>query len=292
MIQSYLMQKETDQKNVELQLKSEHTMKVLQMYNQENEKSRKIIELSHDILHEAYLVMSGNMLITDSMREKFNQLYKIHDQRGVKFTESDEVFEIADQPIQIDYLFDTDHMMARDDDETGVHSNKRTRDQYGDDTDMIPTKKRVVRSIFDGQNLDKTHTLNLDDGSMNATFAIKPKVNTKCAAPDRALKESNPNVHKGFMVPKPITKSITKVKSTMGVQREKENKRTPQKIRRSPRAIDTLSRSEYLKSNKYCSFIFRQNPNKKKSFSSIFRCHPTENQFHPIKRHFGEARKR
>lgn len=256
MIQSYLIQKETDQKNVELQLKAEHTLKVLQMYNQENEKSRKIIELSHDILHEAYLVMSGNMLITDSMREKFNQLYKIHDQRGVKFTESDEVFEIAEHPIQIDYLFETDHMMARDDDEQGVSSNKRTRDQYGDDTDMIPTKKRVVRSIFDGQNLDKTHTLhelNSDDGNINETFAIKPKVNTgltKCVAPIRALKESNPNVHKTFIVPKPITKSITKVKSTMGVQREKENKRTPLKIRRSPRAIDTLSRSEYYKSNK------------------------------------------
>lgn len=249
MIQSYLIQKETEQKNIELQLKAEHTMKVLQMYNQENEKSRKIIELSHDILHEAYLVMSGNMLITDSMREKFNQLYKIYDQRGVKFTESDEVFEIADHPIQIDYLFDTDHMMAKDnDDETGLNSNKRTRDQYGDDSDMIPTKKRVVRSIFDGQNLDTTHTiheLKSDDGNMNATFAIKPKINTgltvKCTAPVRALKESNPNVHKGFIVPKPITK----VKTTMAVQREKENKRTPLKIRRSPRAIDTLSRSEY-----------------------------------------------
>lgn len=257
------MYKDSEQKNAEMQLKSEHTMKVLQIYNQENEKSRKIIELSHEILQEAYFVLNGNMLITDAMREKFNHLYKIQDQRGVKFTESDEIFEISEHPNQTDFLFDNDHLiMARDDndDVTGVYSNKRTRDQCGgDDVEMIPTKKRVVRSIFDSQNLDATQVLDthlngidLDDGNMNATFAIKPKTNTGSirSGPVRALKESNPNVHKVFIAPKPMTKSINKIKSTLlAPQREKENKRTPLQIRRSPRGglSDPLNKSEYYK---------------------------------------------
>lgn len=251
------MHKDSEQNAAEMKLKSTHTLKVLQIYNQENEKSKKIIELSQSILQEAYFVLNGNMLITDAMREKFNQLYKIQDQRGVKFTESDEIFEISEQPNQQDFLFDADHMMmAKDDDETGMYPNKRARDQCGDDTDMIPTKKRVVRAIFDSQNLDTTQVLgtnddlNLDDGNMNATFAIKPKTNSvsiKGGAAVRALKENNPNVHKAFVAPKPITKPITKVKSTLiTTQREKENKRTPLKIRRSPRSTstDSVNRSE------------------------------------------------
>ncbi|XP_055321638.1 kinesin-like protein KIF18A isoform X2 [Sitodiplosis mosellana] len=227
-LETYLDHKEGEQKNVDMQLKSEHTMKVLQFYNQEAEKSRKIIELSHEILQEAYCVLNGNMLITEEMRERFNHLYKIHDQRGVKFTESDEIFEISEQRNQNDFLFDTDPlMMAKDDDDTVVYTNKRTRDQCGDDNDEIPTKKRVVRSIFDGQNLDATQVLgthddlNLDNGGAQV----------------RALKESNPNVRKAFVVPKPMTKTVAKVKSTMITpHREKENKRTPLKIRRSPRS--------------------------------------------------------
>lgn len=252
-LDTYLSQKESEQKNAEMQFKFEHTMKVLQIYSQEAEKSRKIIELSHEILQEAYCVLNGNMLITDEMRDRFNHLYKIHDQRGVKFT------EIPEQPIQTDFLFDTDHLMiARDDDETAIYSNKRTRDQYGDEhIDEIPTKKRVVRSIFDGQNLDATQVLginddlNLDDGNMDATFAIKPKINSVSArgvVQVRALKESNSNVRKAFVVPKSIVKPITKVKSTLITpHREKENKRMPLKVRRSPRSIaaDSLNRGGY-----------------------------------------------
>lgn len=235
-------------------LKTEHTMKVLQIYNQENEKSRKIIELSQEILQEAYFVLNGNMLIPETMRDKFSQLYKIHDQRGVKFTESDEIFEISEHANQTDFLFDDQFMAKYEPSDSMALSNKRMREN-GDD-DAVPTKKRVVRSIFDGQNLDSTHVLethddlNLDDGNMNATFAIKPKPNkitVKGVAPIRVLKENNPNVHKGFVAPKPLTKPMTKVKSTLiAPPREKENKRTPLKIRRSPRSVltDPLNRSE------------------------------------------------
>lgn len=239
-----------------MMLKSEHTMKVLQIYNQENEKSRKIIELSNEILQEAYFVLNGNMLITETMREKFNQLYKTHDQRGVKFTESDEIFEIAEQSHQTDFLFDADHLMVKDEitSDNTLNTNKRFRDN-GDDLDVVPTKKRVVRSIFDAQNLDSTqvlethHDLIPDDGNMNATFAIKPTINQfpvkGQTSSSRALKESNPNVHKGFAVPKPIAKPMTKVKSTL-IAQQKENKRTPLKIRRSPRGglADPLNRSK------------------------------------------------
>lgn len=260
MLQYYLQHKATEQKNNETNLKSVHTMKVLQIYNQENEKSRKIIELSNEILQETYFVLNGNMLITDAMREKFNQLYKVHDQRGVKFTESDEVFEISENLYQTDFPFDTDHLMVKDEfglEDGLIGATKRQRDT-GDDTDVVPTKKRVVRSIFDGQNLDATQVLathddpNNDDSNMNATFAIKPTLN-KCpikgTTPSRALKESNPNVHKGFAVPKQITKPVvTKFKSTL-IAPQKENKRTPthSKIRRSPRGglADPLNRSEY-----------------------------------------------
>lgn len=222
-------------------LKSDHTVKVLQFYNQENEKSRKIIELSNEILQESYFVLNGNMLITEEMRDKFSELYQIHDH----------------QNNQADYLFDADHLMARD--ETTVNSNKRQREN-GDDSNAIPMKKRVVRSIFDSQIADVTQVLDThptDDDNMNSTFAIKPAVskvaNKVHATTSRALKENNPNVHKAFVVPKAVTKTatkpITKVKSTL-IQRDIENRRTPLKsIRRSPRStyVDPLNRSEYKK---------------------------------------------
>lgn len=262
-----------EQKNSESMLKSTHTMKVLQFYSQENEKSRKIIEMSNEILQESYFVLNGNMLLTEEMRDKFGQLYKIHDQRGVKFTESDEIFEISENHNQADFLFDADHLMIKADDLTSGGSGtsrssgafKRSHAGDGDEFDVCPTKKRVVRSIFDGQNLDMTHVLAAahhtndlnaadDENNMNATFAIKPTIvnssngsnkvaATKVLAPSaRVLKENNPNVHKGFAVPKVGTKPMTKVKSTLingGLQRgEKENKRTPSKsIRRSPRSV-------------------------------------------------------
>lgn len=270
------MQKDMEQKNSESMLKSTHTMKVLQFYNQENEKSRKIIELSNEILQESYFVLNGNMLLTETMREKFGQLYKIHDQRGVKFTESDEIFEIFENHNQADYLFDFDHLMVKvEDPSNGGNSSNRNSGAFkrsrefggvnGDEFDVCPMKKRVVRSIFNGQNLDTKHVLAShaaelnptdNDNNMNTTFAIKPVTtsvnssgNNKVAL-HRALKESNSNIHKGFTAPKPITKPMAKVKSTLlhsGKQRsEKENKRTPSKsIRRSPRSVsaDPFNRS-------------------------------------------------
>lgn len=254
-------------------------MKVLQFYSQENEKSRKIIEMSNEILQDSYFVLNGNILLTEAMRDKFGQLYKIHDQRGVKFTESDEIFEISENHDQADFLFDADHFMVKADDSTSGGSRrssgafKRLREinggvGSGDEYDVCPTKKRVVRSIFNGQNLDTTHVLAShhpsadadNDSNMNATFAIKPTAtnngSNKVAAvkmvapPIRALKENNPNIHKGFIMPKVVTKPMAKVKSTLihgGQQRgEKENKRTPSKsVRRSPRSIsvDPFSRS-------------------------------------------------
>lgn len=252
------MYKNIEQKNVELNLKSDHTMKVLQIYNQENEKSRKIIELSNEILQETYFVLNGNMLLTETMRDKFSQLYKTHDQRGVKFTEADEVFEISEHHNQADFLFDADHSMTKDDlgtAEINMWPAKRARDS--NDDDEVPTKKRVVRSIFEAPELNSTQVLEihddpkLDDGNINTTFAIKTNVNKLDTKGEltatRALKESNPNVHKAFVVPKAVTKPITKVRSTFVVpHREKENKRTPLKIRRSPRSgsVDPLKRSK------------------------------------------------
>lgn len=269
-----------EQKNSESMLKSTHTMKVLQFYSQENEKSRKIIETSNEILQDSYCLLNANMLMTEEMRDKFAQLYKIHDQRGVKFTESDEIFEISENHNQADFLFDADHLMVKADDTSSGGSRrssgafKRSREVggSGDDFDACPTKKRVVRSIFNGQNLDTTHVLAShhssdlstdNDNNMNATFAIKPTSvdnsgNSKVAPVKmvmptiRALKENNPNIHKGFTVPKVVTKPMAKVKSTLihgGQQRgEKENKRTPSKsIRRSPRSVsvDPFSRSMF-----------------------------------------------
>lgn len=239
-----------EQKNIEMTLKSDHTVKVLQFYNQENEKSRKIIELSNDLLQESYCILNGNLLLTEMMRDKFTELYKIHDQRGVKFTESNEIFEISENHNQADYLFDADHLMAGDE-LIAINSNKRQRDTI-EDVNGVPTKKRVVRSIFDAQNPNVTQVIEshtIDDNSMNSTFAIKPAGNKMTsnkvyASTSRALKENNPNVHKGYAVPRAITKTvkpITKGKLTL------ENKRTPLKtIRRSPRSLiaDPLNRSK------------------------------------------------
>lgn len=241
-----MLHKDTEQKSFEITQKADHTMKVLQYYNHENEKSRKIIELSNEVLQESYFVLNGNMLMTDKMRDKFSQIYKIHDQRGVKFSESDEIFEISENHNQADYLFDGDHLTLEfSGDEIATIGNKRSRDATGDEFDLVPSKKRVVRSIFDDQkncNSNKEH--------MNVTFAIKPTGDRRAVkgahSATRALKENNPNVHKGFTMPKPVPKpTITKIKA-MPVAAQKENKRTPSKIRRSPRSVsaDPLGRSE------------------------------------------------
>lgn len=248
----YLSQKETERKNLDLTLKNEHLSKVLQFHTQETDRSRRTIELTGEILQDAYLALSSNLLLTDAMRDKLNQLYKSHDQRGVKFTDADDNLQsefdltTSTEQNQNEYVLDHDPLVHTMTDSSSTFNLKRGRSSGDVRNDNQPTtKKRAVRSIFETQNgnlnstqvLETHDDLNTLDCNMDATFAIKPKKPAlKSTEPLRPLKESNPNIHKDFVVPRPVTKPMTKIKSTLiGLHREKENKRTPSKVRRSPR---------------------------------------------------------
>lgn len=255
---AYLSSKAIEHKNLELKLKYEHTSKINQIYSQEIEKSRNTIELSNEILQDAYTVLNAHLLVTDNMRNKLNNIYKSYDQRSIKFTDADgnehKDFDSAPNHNRSEYNLDTlDSFNKRDSiDDIDKMSKmmatlKRGRPSNEEHIDSNPTKKRAVRSIFDTQNvvLNATQVLETHDdlktieNNINATFAIKPKksaLKSTNATVARPLKESNPNVHKDFVVPRPIIKPVTKVKSTLvSIRREKENKGTPSKVRRSPR---------------------------------------------------------
>lgn len=226
-------------------------MKVLQIYNQEIDKLRKTTILTGAIAQETYLLLEANLLLTDDVRDKFCQLYKTHDQRGVKFADSDEnahndsdvsvvqhpndfVLEHDDQ-LTI-YMSNENNELKNVDLSNGIYT-KRARDPH-DNNEIQPIKKQkgVVRSIISEANdagLNSTQVLAVHDyEGLDSTFSVKPLKNPAL----QPLKETNANVHKDFVVPRPITKPIYKVKTTLtSLQREKENKRTPSKIRKSPR---------------------------------------------------------
>lgn len=246
------------------------------MYTQEIEGSRKTIKLSSEILQENYLVLSANLLLTDEMRLKYHQLYKVQGdgQRGVKFTEIDEIMPTGSEINAInghhanEIVFNNEMTMfdmVKDDfNENGESSGfgaKRAR-EGGDDS---KPSKRFARAIFNADlananaNMNSTQVLEtLDDIEElrnlpvidgDSTFAIKPKIS---AAPvkrpvllSRPLKDSNP-LNKDFAIPR--TTTVKKTKPTnFQQQREKENKqRTPLKVRKSPRRspANELNKSE------------------------------------------------
>lgn len=255
---AYLSSKAIEHKNLELKLKYEHTSKINQIYSQEIEKSRNTIELSNEILQDAYTVLNAHLLVTDNMRSKLNNIYKSYDLRCIKFTDADDnehkEFDPASNHNRSEYNLDTlasfhkrDSIDDIDKMSKMMATFKRGRPSNEEYNDPNPTKKRAVRSIFEQQNgvLNSTQVLEIHDShttnenNMESTFAIKPKksaLKLTNATVTRPLKESNPNVHKDFVVPRPVIKPMTKVKSTLvGIRREKENKGTPSKVRRSPR---------------------------------------------------------
>lgn len=255
---AYLSTKAIEHKNLEFKLKYDHTSKINQIYSQEMEKSRNTIELSNEILQDAYTVLNAHLLVTDNMRSKLNNIYKSYDQRSIKFTDADDNehkdFDSAPNHNRSEYNLDTLASFHERDSIDDINNMskvmaplKRGRSSNEEHNESNPMKKRAVRSIFETQNgvlnatqvLDTHDHLTTNESSMDSTFAIKPQksaLKSSNATVTRPLKESNPNVHKDFVVPRPVIKPVTKVKSTLvGIRREKENKRTPSKVRRSPR---------------------------------------------------------
>lgn len=87
------------------------------------------------------------------MRDKFKELHEIHEQLGVKFIESNEVFEMSDNNIQADYLFDPDHLLAAD--MVSSNSNKR---QQRNSFESNQSKMRDVRCNIETQNSFASNT--------------------------------------------------------------------------------------------------------------------------------------
>lgn len=247
LLESYLCEKDAEQKNAEMKLKSDHQDKILHMYSQEIDKLRKAVALSGEIAQETYFVLQANLLLTDDVHEKLNQLYKSYDQRGVKFAECDENgthdLDVSSDAHAYEHLHDANiSICISADDDILTAGHKRMR-ALSEETDALPTKKRVNRSIYTEPEADLNATQVLEvhgdgnaNGCLDSTFAIKPTAGTGTDAkkPAQPLKESNPNIHKDFAVPR--AKPPYKVKTTLtSLQREKENKRTPFKLRKSPR---------------------------------------------------------
>lgn len=223
-------------------------MKVSQINDHEIDKSRKTIDITSEIVEEAYIMLSSNLLLSEGLREKFNQLNKSYDQRGVKFTDLDEnMFNNVDMAMENDQMLLN---ISRDDsvpdDFKDLPAAYGTLKRYKPDDDHHcgqPLKKRALNTVFDAEptNLNSTQVIETHDGirEIDATFSLRPnkpivKPSESLAPRHGGLKESNPNIRKAFAAPRPVIKPITKVKSTLiGLNREKENKRTP--VRRSPR---------------------------------------------------------
>lgn len=219
------------------------------MYSQEIDKLRKSATLSGEIAQETYYVLKANMLLTDDVEEKLLQLYKSYDQRGVKFAEHDENgtndLDVSSDANAHDLIHDTNlSIYMTYDDDISTAGVKRSREH--EEHDMQPlSKKRVIRSIYTEPEADLNSTQVLEvhenggvGSTLDSTFAIKPisdvGTNATMLAKKSALKDSNPNVH--FVAPKTSAKPPYRVKSTLtSIQREKENKRTPFKLRKSPR---------------------------------------------------------
>lgn len=247
LLESYVWEKDAVEKNTELNFKSNHQMKILQMYSQEIEKLRRSVALSGELAQDTFYVLQANLLLSDDVRDKYSELYKGYDQRGVKFAEFDENgtndLDISAEVNGHDLIQDANlSVYMSHDDDILLAGTKRTRDQH-EENDSQPTKKRVFRSIYTepDADLNATQVLEVHDDlnkdTLDSTFAIKPKTSDTNGMKQtiQPLKDSNPNIHKDtFAVPK--AKQTYKVKSTLtSIQREKENKRTPFKLRKSPR---------------------------------------------------------
>lgn len=222
-------------------------MKILQMYSQEIDKLRRSVALSGELAQDTFYVLQANLLLTDDVRDKYSELYKGYDQRGVTFSECDENgtndLDISAEVNAHDLIHDANlSVYMSHDDDILMAGAKRTRDQH-EENDLQPSKKRVYRSIYteSDADLNDTQVLDVHDDlkteTLDSTFAIKPKtsVDNGTKKTIQPLKDCNPNVHKDtFAMPK--AKTAYKVKSTLtSIQREKENKRTPFKLRKSPR---------------------------------------------------------
>lgn len=210
-------------------------------YVKENQALKKRIQALEEQLANVKAATGNSNVNNDDLiarrSSEFSESLKNHDQRGVKFAES--IDEISGRHHnQADHSFDADHPIVGA--ETTMNSNKRQREN-DDESNAIPTEKRVTRSICDKQNAVVTRDKQ----------AVNKVVNKVQATTSRTLK--SPFVHKSTDIPKVVTKtapkSVTKVRPRL-IQRLMEIKRTPLKSTvRGPNSVSKypLNRSEYEK---------------------------------------------
>lgn len=164
------------------------------------------------------------------MRQKFRELHKIHEQLGVKFNESNEIFEISDHHNPTDYLSNPQIGLAGDE----ISSNFNERQQENSKSRM-----RFIRFNVDRRN---PHTqratrdsINTTDELNRAADKLKSQVIASTSrAPEtmtRAASKPNMKFRSVTVVPQPNTQR-TFQKST----------------RRGPRSMsaDSMNRSEWI----------------------------------------------
>lgn len=175
MMFSYVCRNDFEMRAIEMKMKSQHSKKVLNFYDQTSTKARKMLELSDEITQELYSVLSDNRLITDGMREKIADLYRIHDQQSFDHTEIDDALETLTQ-----YLFDDDFLLA--DTIVAAHSQR----EVAHDTNISPTNS----SIAIQPNLNATLS---NEDNTNSTIPNKPithKLEPKAFSPRSERKPS------------------------------------------------------------------------------------------------------
>lgn len=204
---SYFASKQMELENLQTNLKTEHVNKVNRLLYTESENMRAIQQQSNEILQQNYLLLNANMMMTFDMDSKYQQLYKTYDgSRAVTFSNEDIVRNVSEDE---DMLLQSNTM--------DWHATTDiTETQNGEILLMLgPKARRALHPISASQSsvLDMTQVIaKHDDDTMdcqplngaNATFSLglnpmPMNLNKKSLAVSRALKDSNPNIHKDLL---------------------------------------------------------------------------------------------
>lgn len=263
MLGQYLKYKDSELEKAQMNSKSEHYLKIIRFYSIETEHYHKTVQISSAISQESYLLLSANLMLTDDLQSKYDQLYKINDgQRSVKFTGEDctktdnDEYEIDTNQNIDDITFENgiEEMNVQDVDSDDVIFTmpQPVRAKRSLNTDDVPCSlpKRFASTSAvhnDQQNLNSTQVLEThyeDDErqfvapTIDSTTLLKSKksvaINKRTFPISRALKETNPNINKPFLLSKSAVRPVINGKPALNLK-EKENKRFVLTVRKSPR---------------------------------------------------------
>lgn len=258
MLESYLKCKQIELEKMATECRSKHYCKIIGIYSAEMESSTKAVQLSGEIIQETYYLLCAHQLLTNEMDVKMNQLSKAHDgQRGVRFingiddantkhdNDDDDILHTQNiDDITLDNGLD---LIDGENDEAifaiplAPSSKIHAKRALNVDETPITMPKRFAAtdsSVLNATRVLETHSDDDENGhGVRPIVSIgKPSFKSSGKRPmpvSRALKETNTNVHKDYLVPKSAVKAM--INGRPVTLREKENKRFLTVVGKSPR---------------------------------------------------------